>query len=132
MVIPVVTKSDLLSENLLADRIVQLGELFDANFLATSAKTGAGLEPLRDIIDTKLIEKFEIPPTSAVALTARHRQAVTDAIENTDEAINELNAGNDEVAAMMLRAAYQHISNIDQHIDERILDSIFSRFCIGK
>lgn len=132
ILIPVATKSDLLSEELLADRVVQLGELFDANFLATSAKTGAGLEPLRDIIDTKLIEKFEIPPTSGVTLIARHRQAVTEAIENTDEAINELKAGNDEVAAMMLRAAYQHILNIDQHIDEKILDGIFSRFCIGK
>ena len=132
ILIPVVTKSDLLSEQLLANRLNELNELFAGRFLSTSAKTGAGLEPLRDIIDAKLIEKFEIPPTSAVVLTARHRQAVTEAVENTEQAINELKAGNDEVAAMMLRAAYQHISNIDQHIDEKILDSIFSRFCIGK
>jgi len=34
---------------------------------------------------------------------------------------------------MMLRAAYQGICDIEQqHIDEQILERIFSRFCIGK
>jgi tRNA U34 5-carboxymethylaminomethyl modifying GTPase MnmE/TrmE len=34
---------------------------------------------------------------------------------------------------MMLRAAYQSISDIEQQgIDDEILDRIFSRFCIGK
>ncbi|MBA7643276.1 tRNA modification GTPase MnmE [subsurface metagenome] len=68
-----------------------------------------------------------------VALTARHRQAVTEAIENVSESINELKAGNDEVTAMMLRAAYQAVSDIErEHVDEKILENIFSRFCIGK
>jgi tRNA modification GTPase len=146
ILIPVATKSDLLSEQLLANRLSELNELFAGRFLSTSAKTGAGLESLRDIIDAKLIEgshfanrrkmgpeKFEIPPTSGVALTARHRQAVTEAMVNTEQAINELKAGNDEIAALMLRAAYQAISNIEQHsVDEEILERIFSRFCIGK
>jgi tRNA U34 5-carboxymethylaminomethyl modifying GTPase MnmE/TrmE len=77
--------------------------------------------------------KFEIPRVSGPALTARHTRAVTEAIENISESLNELKAGNDEVTAMMLRAAYQDISNISQqHIDEQILERIFSRFCIGK
>ncbi len=73
---------------------------------------------------------------SSVALTARHKQAVTEAIENVSESIGELRAGNDEVTAMMLRAAYQAISGIESatggHVDEQILEQIFSRFCIGK
>jgi len=67
-----------------------------------------------------------------VALTARHRQALTLAIENVRESINELKADNDEVTAIMLRAAYQGIFDIDQHVDDEILERIFSRFCIGK
>jgi len=47
-----------------------------------------------------------------------------------------LKAGNDEVAAMMLRTAYNALSDIEQPrragVDEQILDRIFSRFCIGK
>ncbi|MFB0552353.1 MAG: tRNA modification GTPase [Phycisphaerae bacterium] len=122
---------------------------FGAGFLVTSAETGAGLELLREAIDKKIIELepgFETAKSgatplfegtqSSVALTARHKQAVTEAIENVSESTSELRAGNDEVAAMMLRAAYQVISGIESatggHVDEQILEQIFSRFCIGK
>jgi tRNA modification GTPase len=148
--IPVATKCDLLSEEMSANRVTELNKLFNVEFLPTSAETGVGLEQLRDTIDKKLIEQAlgvgsegqvaerglrlssaECP--SAVALTARHRQAVTEAIENISESIGELKAGNEEVTAMMLRAAYQAISAIEQqHVDEEILERIFSRFCIGK
>jgi tRNA modification GTPase len=144
VLIPVVTKSDLLSKEMLANRIAELNKLFNADFLTTSAKTGLGLEQLRDTIDKKLIEiaisdskqgtSYEPRITShGLALTARHRQAVAEAIENVSESINELKTGETEVAAMLLRAAYQSVSGIEQqHIDEEILDKIFSRFCIGK
>ena len=70
---------------------------------------------------------------SSLALTARHRQAVTEAIESVRQAIAEVNRGNEEVAVMMIRAACQAISQIEQQsIDEQVLDRIFSRFCIGK
>jgi tRNA modification GTPase len=140
VLITVATKCDLLSKEVLAERITELNKLFNADFLPISTKTDTGLEQLRDTIDNKLIE-IAIGSTSheprvtghGLALTARHKQAVTEAIENIDESINELKAGNDEVAAMLLRAAFQNISDIQQqHIDEEILDRIFSRFCIGK
>ncbi|MFA5239673.1 MAG: GTPase [Phycisphaerae bacterium] len=140
VLIPAATKSDLLSEEILAERIAEMNKLFVADFLMTSAKTGVGLEQLRNAIDKKLIE-IAISGTSheprvtshGLSLATRHRQAVTEAIENVGEAVNELKADNGEVAAMLLRAAFQSISGIErQHIDEKILDRIFSRFCIGK
>ncbi len=173
--IPVATKCDLVSEQVLSNRLAELNELFGpaakstsanrfssidnkadhskldfgAVFLVTSAETGAGLELLRNTIDRKIIElepdfstaKSGPAPLfegiqSTVALTVRHKQAVTEAIENVSESISELRAGNDEVAAMMLRAAYEAISGIESatgsHVDEQILEQIFSRFCIGK
>ncbi|MHC4424985.1 MAG: tRNA modification GTPase [Planctomycetota bacterium] len=136
VLVPVATKCDLLPEQVLPDRLAELNELFAAEFLPVSAETGAGIELLRNTIDSKLTEKFEIPRASAVALTARHRHAVTEAIENISESIDELKAGNDEVTAMMLRSAYQAVSGIDSsasaHLDEQVLKQIFSRFCIGK
>jgi tRNA U34 5-carboxymethylaminomethyl modifying GTPase MnmE/TrmE len=117
---------------------------FGAGFLPTSSKTGAGIKLLRETLDSKIVELSigggrgkQVPERiSTVALTTRHKQAVTEAIENTSEAINELKVGNDEVAAMMLRAAYQGLGDIEQPgvwgIDKRILEKIFSRFCIGK
>ena len=148
-VILVATKSDLLSEKELANRLVRLSELFRAEFIATSSENGAGLDLLRGKIDTILnfksqISSFEtraLPfsesPQDSIGLTARHKQAVTEAIENVSEAINELKAGDTrsgEVIAMLLRAAYQSISDIEQAqcVAEQVLEDIFKRFCIGK
>jgi len=138
--IPVAIKSDLLAEDMLVNHLAELNRRFAAEFLPISIKTNTGIGLLRNAIDKKLIElvldtdsAYFSEQVSSVGLTARHRQAVTEAIENVIESINEFKAGNDEVTAMMLRAAYQDISDIEQqHIDEEILDGIFSRFCIGK
>jgi tRNA modification GTPase len=136
ILVPVATKCDLLQDQLLPDRLAALNEFFSTDFLPTSAQTGDGIELLRQTIDGKLTEKSEVPRAGGVALTARHRKAVTEAIGQISESVDELNAGNDEVAAMMLRAAYQAVSDIEQpgaaHIEEQILGQIFSRFCVGK
>ena len=134
-VIPVATKSDLLSEGILDKRLSEINELFESRFIAISTKTGAGIGLLRDTIDKKLLEtQNSIPDTrpTSIALTARHKQAITEAVEDTVEAVNELKAGNDEIAACMLRMAYEKIAGMDRGIDERILENIFRRFCIGK
>jgi tRNA modification GTPase len=136
VLLPAATKCDLVPQQILAERLVALNKLFGADFLPISAKTGAEMDPLREAIDGKLTERFDVPRASALALTARHKQMVTEAMAHVGEAADELKAGNDEVAAMMLRAAYQGLSDIEQpaaaHIDEQILGQIFNRFCIGK
>jgi len=136
IVLPVATKSDLLCEQMLPEHLTALNELFSADFLLISAQIGTGVELLRKILDAKLTEKFSIPRTSNVALTTRHRQAVTEGMDYVDESIDELKAGNDEVAALTLRGAFQAVSDIRQpiaaHVDEQILKQIFNRFCIGK
>jgi tRNA modification GTPase len=149
MLIPVATKCDLVAGDELSSRLAKLKELFGVEFLAISSKIGVGLEILKEKIDRKIVDlklslsasqtadsPFSESVQSSVALTARHKKAVTEAIENVSESIAELKAGNDEIAAMMLRAAYQLISGIGTagggHIDEHILEQIFSRFCIGK
>ena len=146
VLIPVATKSDLLSEEMSAKRIGELNESFGTKFLATSVETGSGIELLRERIDRKILELTvgggiggKVPEQiPSIALTTRHRQAVTEAIENVIEATNELKEGNDEVGAMMLRSAYQGLYDIESatggadRADEQILERIFSRFCIGK
>jgi tRNA U34 5-carboxymethylaminomethyl modifying GTPase MnmE/TrmE len=136
-IIPIATKSDLLSEDALAEHLAEMNKLFAADFLPTSAKAGTGIEQLREAIDEKIISQTagnaKDQTQHGIALTARHRQAVTEAIKTISESIEEIKAGNDEVAAMLLRSAYQSASHIQQqHIDEQILEEIFSRFCIGK
>ena len=55
--IPVATKCDLLSKEMVANRIAELNKLFNVEFLPTSAETGLGMEQLCDTIDEKLIEQ---------------------------------------------------------------------------
>lgn len=134
ILIPAATKCDLLVQKSLSTRLAELNEMFGIEFLPVSAKTGSCLEQLRNQIDSQLISG-QTYAESPLAITARHKQAVTEAIANLNDAIHELSADNDEVAAMMLRAAYQGIGSIRQHdpaVDEQILEQIFSRFCIGK
>ncbi|MDH4241905.1 MAG: hypothetical protein OEW48_20275, partial [Phycisphaerae bacterium] len=114
-------------------------------FLPTSVETGSGIELLRETIDRTIIKLTvgsgggQVPEQiSSVALTTRHKQAVTETIDNISESISELKGGNDEVAAMILRAAHQGLFDIESatgggdRADEQILERIFSRFCIGK
>jgi tRNA modification GTPase len=131
-VLYVATKCDLVSGKDLPRHMQRLAQAFGSEFLPTSAKTGRGRRELLDALAQSAIRN----PQSAiplVALTARHQQAVTEAIENLRQAITEAGHGRAEIAATMLRAAYQALAEIEQQpLDEQILDRIFSRFCIGK
>lgn len=142
-VIPVATKSDLLCEDTLTSRLGELKGLFEAEFLPISVVSGCGIEWLTEAIDRELAQPMQRRPmpfseaaASHLVLTARHRRAVTEAIENIDQALDGFEADGTEVTAMMLRAAYQAVSAIEQpqctEVDERILERIFSSFCIGK
>jgi len=128
----VATKCDLLPAEELPRQMARLAGAFRAEFLPTSARTRQGRQELLAALAQSAIRD----PQSAiatVALTARHKQAVTEAIENVRQAVVEVNGGNEEVAVMMIRTACQGLSEIErQPIDEQVLDRIFSRFCIGK
>ncbi|MEA3224490.1 MAG: GTPase [Planctomycetota bacterium] len=138
VLVPVATKCDLLGEEVLSERLAKLNDLFSEEFMPISSQAGVRTELLRTVIDKELIEQSDVPRASAVALTARHKKAVTETIENVCGSIDELRAGNDEVAAITLRAAYQAVCDIESSVggpapvDEQILEQIFSRFCIGK
>ena len=140
VLIPAATKADLQDKRKLSDRISQLTHFFDVPFIPISAKTGEGLQAFTDLIDKKILEQTIGPgvcdTSHGVAITVRHRQAITASITDIEKAVDELKAGNDEVTAMMLRAAHQNISDIEQPrhtgVDEQVLERIFSCFCIGK
>lgn len=131
--INIATKTDLLSQQSIAEKTSQLKSLFDRDFLLVSAHSNAGIDNLKAQITERIITVIPEDGKYSIALTARHRQAITSAIGDLEKAIDELKSGNDEFAAMMLRTAYNQLSNIEQqNIDEQLLDRIFSRFCIGK
>ena len=132
--LPVAIKMDLLSQKNLKTQLTKLEELFSFEFLPVSPKTGAYIDLLSERISEKLsVLMSPVAEAGSVALTKRHKGAVAETIENIAEAVKELRDDNDEIATMMLRAAIQSLSGIErEHIDEQLLDRIFSRFCIGK
>ncbi|MHC4293058.1 MAG: tRNA modification GTPase [Planctomycetota bacterium] len=139
--ITIAAKADLLSEKI-ADCCADLRKQFDLIFFPVSSKDGTGLDDLKLQIDDEILQKTTgssghgLDTRFSVTLTSRHRQVVIEAIDNLTEAITEMDSGAQEVAAMLIRAAYQQLSEIQlpkvDDIDEQILGQIFSRFCIGK
>jgi tRNA modification GTPase len=131
--IAIATKTDLLSEAVITEHLLKLKSLFACDFIPISAQTNFNLDKLKSEIANHLTQRAGRTTQDAVALTARHRQALNNAIHDIIQAEKEIKAGSEELAAMMLRTAYNQLSNIEQHnIDEQVLDRIFSSFCIGK
>lgn len=99
--------------------------------LRISAKTGQGLAALRARLEEIVTDRLAI--TEAAPLTrARHREAVQDALAGVRRARVSLIKGA-ELGAEDLRLAARAIGRLRGHIDvERVLDAIFSKFCIGK
>lgn len=129
------TKCDCLTDTQISTKLKSLTKLFGTDFTITSAKTGLGLEKLKELIEQNIItQTFNTSETAEkTALTERHKQAVIEAIKNIENACGELEKGSEEITAMLLRSALQTLSSFEaEHIDEQILETIFSRFCIGK
>ena len=130
----VATKADLLHSSTPGAGTAHLSSAFSNEFLPISSRTGQGLDELRHHI-ARLLQPSTAEGESrdTIALTARHKQAVSEAIESTRQAADRMNQGQEEVAAMMIRSAYQALSAIESEpVDEQVLDRIFGRFCIGK
>jgi tRNA modification GTPase len=122
------TKYDLKNTN-------NLETIFKQKFLQTSIKNKTGLDDLKKAIEQNIICQTAASSESheKTALTQRHKTAVNDAVKNIENAITEIQNDNEEIAAALLRSALQNLSKLEtEHIDEAILDNIFSRFCIGK
>jgi tRNA modification GTPase len=135
----VMTKSDLVENGQLEKRRKLLAGMFSTEFIPVSSKTGYGLDDLKTEIDKHLIEdsggsgNLSGESASGIALTARHREVVKESIGNIDQAAANLKTGDWEIAAMLVRNAVEQLAIIEtQPVDEKVLENIFSRFCIGK
>ena len=100
-----------------------------------SALTGAGCDDLGEAI-TRLAESFrQDQGDDWIAINSRHARALHQAAESLEAAIGRLYTGAqaDELLASELRNVLSSFGEICGQVDnEKILDELFSRFCIGK
>jgi tRNA modification GTPase len=99
-----------------------------------SARTGKGMEELKDAIKTMVWAGEIKAEMLQVMINSRHQDALRRGRDATQRAIEALDAGETlELAAMDLRIAVNAIGEIvGKTATEDILDMIFSQFCIGK
>ncbi len=101
--------------------------------LRISCATGEGLPELQKEILAR-IAKQNLRPESTVAINTRHRDCLRRASEACDRARAALGQGLPlEYAAVDLSEALRAVGEVIGAVDvERILDSVFGQFCIGK
>jgi tRNA modification GTPase len=134
VIIPVATKADL-SDAAGLLRLERLAEKhFSVPLCITSTKTGRGLAELKSRIESALISgRGGEERADRLTLNRRHEERIGEAVKILDEAADEMMAGREETAAMLLRQGYETLGGLErENVSEKILGSIFSRFCIGK
>ena len=128
----VINKSDLAAadiENRLPEQIKNLA----ADIITVSAKRGDNIETLKRLIAHHAIG--DLPDDSGMIVTnQRHYEAIKEASEELASLLEGLDTGlTPDLLALHLRAAIDALSSITGAITSTtILNTIFSRFCIGK
>ncbi len=135
-VIAVATKSDMLSQTGVDEKLAVLEKRFGLRFVPLCTADAGMVAGFRDMLGGYVAKAAGagIGSEDVVAVNRRHYESIELAAASVRSGLSEIQGGSEEVAAMYLRAAYQTLSGLDcrQSVDECILDKIFSSFCIGK
>lgn len=105
------------------------------NCIAVSSKTGFGIDKLKKQIQMHVlaIQSGATEAADKIAINQRHRQTVEKAVETLHEAKENILSQSNEIAVMLLREVFRLLGSVQtEHVDEMVLDRIFSQFCIGK
>ena len=102
-------------------------------FVSLSAKTGAGLEELKEAI-YKYAVGGERVGESIVITRERHRDHLQQAANALQNASDSLASGySEELVAVDVTLAMEHLGSVlGKTFAEDLLDKIFGQFCIGK
>ena len=134
-IVYVATKADSIEPQEVSEGLSRLNAAFDGPFLLTSSQQDQGLSDLRDKIEAELsaLRAGDKDHEDRLTLNQRHQQRLQDAVKVLGESADEVSADSVEIAAMLLRQGYELLGTLEhENVSETILDSVFSRFCIGK
>lgn len=103
------------------------------NKVSISTTTGEGIGKLKEELLT-FVTNNNINNNSLVITNKRHIESLKSADQNLDTAINNLDAGIDlDLISIDIKASWLNLGDITGNSDnEKIIDEIFSKFCVGK
>ena len=103
------------------------------NLITASAKNKMNMEAIKDLLYHTVIDNPQLMDQTIVS-NSRHYDALHKSYASLDAVLNGLTSGiTGDFIAMDIRQALHHLGEITGEISsDDLLDSIFSRFCIGK
>lgn len=98
-----------------------------------SAKNNEGVDILYDEIE-KMFNLDKITNNNEILITnERHKNQISKAIKNIDEAINIINVMPTDIVSICIKSALEDLGEITgKNVSENIINEIFKNFCLGK
>ncbi|MDT0685884.1 tRNA uridine-5-carboxymethylaminomethyl(34) synthesis GTPase MnmE [Autumnicola psychrophila] len=133
----IANKTDKIEETERERLITELNAISGKNersqVLLLSAKTGAGVEELKDKL-LNFVNTGELRNNNTIVTNSRHYNALLQALEEINKVQDGLNANlSGDLLAIDIRQALHHFGEITGEItNDDLLGNIFANFCIGK
>lgn len=102
-------------------------------WIAMSAKEGSGLEALREAIEERFYTG-QVSPELGILANERQTQCVQLACESVTAAAEALVNGEflDAITVLLDDAAQHLLTLTGESVSEKVVEDVFSRFCVGK
>ena len=102
------------------------------NSILVSAKDNKNIDKIKDEIYNKVVDK-KIISQDIILTNKRHIQLVKEAYNNINNALENIDTVTLDCIALDIKNAWLNLGAITGQVaDEKIIDQIFSRFCLGK
>ena len=99
-----------------------------------SSATGEGLSKIEEFIRNAYDEMGATSSVGLLVTNRRHFEVLSSALEKVGKSIAALRRGDPlEGPALLIRAALEDVGEITgKSVSDTLVDTIFSRFCVGK
>lgn len=99
--------------------------------IAVSAKTGEGLDGLKELLSKKTVG--ELSSDKAFIVEERHYYALVRAGASLESCVNNLDSLTPDLVAVDLKEAWEALGEITgETANEEIISTVFQKFCVGK
>ncbi|WP_295181408.1 tRNA uridine-5-carboxymethylaminomethyl(34) synthesis GTPase MnmE [uncultured Christiangramia sp.] len=132
-IVIIANKTDRLISEELDELKAHLGFISNTSFQPLSAKTGTGVEELKERL-LEFVNTGALRNSDTIVTNSRHYAALLKALEEINKVEDGLNADlSGDLLAIDIRQALHHFGEITGEItNDDLLGNIFANFCIGK